>query len=195
MSELVLASTSPYRRVLLDRLGIPYRVLAPNVDERALASGNAPDMTLALARAKADAGALMAPAAYVLGSDQAIEIDGDILGKPETPERALAQLERLNGREHRVVTAVVLRHPDGQSGVHVDVHHMRMRSLSRSSLAAYVAADMPLDCAGAYKIEGRGFMLFETMAGGDYTAVIGLPLLAGVTLLTGAGFDLLGGKS
>jgi septum formation protein len=193
--ELVLASTSPYRRELLDRLGLPYRALAPRIDERAVEPvGASPeDVALTLALAKARSVAPLAPSAFVLGSDQVVDVDGEILGKPGTPERAVAQLERLAGRTHRIITAVALLDPAGDMSSHVDVHRMRMRVLSHEALAAYVARDNPVDCAGAYKIEGRGLALFESIEGADYTAVIGLPLLAVVTLLEQAGIGVVSG--
>lgn len=190
--ELVLASTSRYRRALLDRLGVPYRALAPLVDERALEPRGASveEVVLTLARAKADEVAGREPRALVLGSDQAIELDGEILGKPGTRERAVEQLARLSGRTHRIVTAVALWRPGGEVHTHVDVHRMTMRALDRTALEAYVALEDPVDCAGAYKIESKGLTLFEAVEGRDYTAVIGLPLLAVVTMLEAAGLPV-----
>jgi len=187
--DLILASTSPYRRALLDRLGVPYRAVAPDCDERALAPTGAPAETVArtLAKAKADSVAARYPEALVLGSDQVVEIDGDILGKPGTPGAAVAQLRRLAGRTHRIITAVTLVRPGGAHDTRLDVHAMHMRKLDEAALAAYVAREQPLDCAGAYKIESRGLLLFEAIEGSDHTAVIGLPLLAVVALLEDAG--------
>jgi septum formation protein len=191
--ELVLASTSAYRRALLERLGVPFQAFSPDVDERALEPSwaTAEVVALTLARAKAESVARRMPRALVLGSDQVIDLDGERLGKPGTPERAVEQLLRLSGRTHRIVTAVVLRRPDGRMGEHVDVHLMRMRSIDRRAAEAYVALEAPLDCAGAYKIESKGLALFEAIEGQDYTAVIGLPLLAVVTLLEEAGVPVL----
>ena len=193
---LVVATTSAYRLALLDRLGMPYRAVAHRADERAL-EPSGPDATpehvaLTLARAKADSLAADFPDALILGSDQVVALDGELLHKPGTAAAAVAQLRRLAGRTHRIVTAVALRRPDGTHDTHVDVHHMHMRALPEAALAAYVAADQPLDCAGSYKIEGRGIALFESAAGQDYTGIIGLPLTAVVTLLTRAGVDVFG---
>lgn len=191
--ELVLASTSAYRRQLLERLGVRFRAASPDVDERALEprGASAEVVALTLARAKADAVARHFPGALVLGSDQLVDLDGERLGKPGTPERAVEQLARLAGRTHRIVTAVVLRRPDGRVDEHVDVHLMRMRALERAALERYVALESPVDCAGAYKIEGRGLALFESIAGDDHTGIIGLPLLAVVRMLEAAGFRVL----
>lgn len=193
MPDLLLASTSPYRRALLDRLGIAYEAVAPQVDERALepAGAAAEEVARTLARAKAESVGAAYPEAYVLGADQVIDLDGTKVGKPGTPARAVEQLQRLQGRTHRIVTAVALRSPTGRLDEHVDVHRMRMRSLSATAIAAYVAAEAPLDCAGAYKIEGRGLLLFEAIEGCDYSAVIGLPLLAVITMLERAGLPVL----
>jgi septum formation protein len=190
--ELIVATTSVYRLALLDRLGLRYRAVAHRVDERAAEPSGTPEhVALTLARAKAESLAAEFPEALVLGSDQVVALDDELLHKPGDAERAVAQLARLAGRTHRIVTAVALRHPDGACDTHVDVHTMRMRPLSEAALRAYVAADRPFDCAGSYKIEGLGIALFEAAAGQDYTGIIGLPLTAVVTLLGRAGVHVL----
>jgi septum formation protein len=192
--RLVLASTSRYRRALLDRLGVPYVAVAPDCDEDAWKDrGLAPvALAVALARAKAASVVALDPARYggchVLGSDQLVDLDGVVLGKPGTVDAAIAQLERMAGREHRLVTAVALQAPDGSVRELVDVHRLRMRALDRAALARYVARDAPLDCAGAYKIEEGGIALFASIVGDDFTAIVGLPLLGVGRLLADAGF-------
>jgi septum formation protein len=190
---LIVATTSAYRLALLDRLRIPYRAVPHRIDERAAEpAGVPPDaVALTLARAKADSLAREFPDDYILGSDQVVAIDDELLHKPGEADPALAQLRRLAGRTHQIVTAVALRYPDGRHDTHVDVHTMRMRALPESALRAYLAADQPFDCAGSYKIEGLGIALFEAAAGQDYTAIIGLPLTAVVTLLERAGVHVL----
>jgi septum formation protein len=187
--ELVIATTSAYRLALLDRLGLAYRAVAHRVDERALEPAGASPEAVAqlLARAKADSLADAFPDALVLGSDQVVEHDGELLHKPGDAETALVQLRRLAGHTHRIITAVALRYPDGRHDSHLDVHTMRMRALPDAALRAYLAHDQPFDCAGSYKIEGRGIALFEAAAGEDYTGVIGLPLTGVVSLLARAG--------
>jgi septum formation protein len=190
--ELIVATTSAYRLALLDRLGLRYRAVAHRVDERAAEPSGTPEhVALTLAQAKADSLAAEFPDALILGSDQVVALDDELLHKPGDAESAVAQLQRLAGRTHRIVTAVALRAPDGTSATHVDVHTMRMRRLSEAALRAYVTADQPFDCAGSYKIEGLGIALFESAAGADYTAIIGLPLTAVVTLLERAGVHVL----
>jgi septum formation protein len=190
MPSLVLASTSPYRRALLDRLRVPYQARAHRCDERALEphGAGAEDVALTLARAKAGSLVADASGAHVLGSDQIVELDGAFLHKPGTAEAAVAQLLHLAGRTHRIVTAVALCAPDGRVDTHVDVHLMTMRALPRDVLERYVARDNPIDCAGSYKIESDGYFLFDAVLGRDHTAVIGLPLLATAAMLARAGF-------
>ncbi len=191
---LILASTSPYRRSLLDRLSVAYVAADPAVDED-LWSGLAPEpMVLALAQAKAEA--IVHPNALVIGSDQCVDLDGEVLGKPGTPERAVAQLERLAGKRHRLLTAVAVHDTStGQTRVDLDVHTLTMRALSRDTLEAYVRADQPMGCAGAYMLERRGVALFESIeadpALADDTAIIGLPMLRTLRLLRSFGVDLI----
>ena len=182
--RLVLASTSRYRRALLERLGLPFETAAPGVDEDAYkARGLAPQaLVLELARAKALAVARDTDA-IVIGSDQVAEIDGLVLGKPGTPERAVQQLQRLAGRTHHLWTGVCV--VDGRSGrqvEHVDLHRLTMRALTAAQLAAYVAQDDPVDCAGAYKI--------DRVEGDDATAIVGLPLMFVARALAELGVDV-----
>jgi septum formation protein len=194
MPSLVLASSSTYRRQLIARLGVPCTCVAPSCDEDALKDANASLAPAALAselaRAKAYSVAPQWREAHILGSDQLIEIEGEILGKPGTPERAVAQLMQLAGRAHRLITAYALICPDGCVVQHVDVHVLHMRALTQTELARYVSADLPLDCAGSYKIEARGIALFERIEGSDFTAIMGLPLVALSTALRAQGFEV-----
>lgn len=178
MPELVLASTSPYRRDLLQRLRLPFACEAPGIDEAAVKARLRDPAGLAteLARQKAAAVAARHPGALVIGSDQVATIDGDVLDKPGTAERAAAQLQRLQGREHALLTAVAIAHPGGVA-TFLDVTRLCMRSLTGEEIERYVAADRPLDCAGSYKIEGLGIALFAAITAEDQTAIVGLPLL------------------
>lgn len=189
---LLLASTSPYRRSLLERLGVPFSVEAPLCDEEALKSPDLAPSELALLLASAKARSLRPrhEDAFILGSDQLIELEGQVLGKPHSVERAVAQLQQLRGRSHRLVTAMALLRPSGELDTHVDVHTLTMRELSDDALARYVEREHPLDCAGSYKIEAGGIALFERIEGADFTAITGLPLIALTTLLRSHGFDV-----
>ena len=192
--RLVLASTSPYRRELLNRLGLPFTVVAPRYKEQRL---DLPHEELARAHAlgKAESLADVCPEALIIGSDQVLSFEGGILGKPGTKEAAAAQLLRLQGRTHRLITAVALHEAGtGRSETAVDVHEMTLRPLGEAAVKAYVEREDPIDCAGAYKVEGLGIALFSAIRGTDDTAIVGLPLLRLVDLLLDFGIDLLRGR-
>ena len=189
MSELILASTSPYRRQLLERLSLPFRQLAPDCDEEVLkAQGLSPeDLTSQLADRKADSIAKQHPHAVVIGSDQVAAIDGDILGKPGSQDVAVAQLQRLQGRAHRLITAVTVAQGK-QRQRHQNITTLHMRELQAAALQRYVQRDHPVDCAGAYKLEQSGISLFERIETDDHSAITGLPLLALTRMLIDFGF-------
>ncbi len=176
--NIILASTSPYRAALLKRLGVAFDAISPGVDEDAFKCRfTAPeDLARQLARAKAQAVASRFPAALVIGGDQVAEVGGTILGKPETPERALEQLTSMVGRSHRLLTAVHVLGPRFDEA-HLDVTTLTMRSLGADELREYVRRDSPLDCAGSYKLEASGIKLFESIETQDADAIVGLPLL------------------
>ncbi len=188
--RLVLASTSPYRRLLIERLGIPFEADAPDCDEDALKRpGLSPrELALMLARAKAQSLSSKHAGAYILGSDQLVDLDGKVLGKPHTIEGAIAQLRSMRGRCHQLITAMALVTPSGAIEEHLDVHTLAMRDLSDESLARYVERERPLDCAGSYKIESGGIALFERIEGADFSAITGLPLMALTGMLRKHGF-------
>lgn len=192
MSRLVLASTSRYRRELLQRLRLPFDTARPDVDETALL-GEAPRalaQRLALTKAQAVAQALGGEDAWVLGSDQVADLGGQALGKPGGRDAALAQLRAMAGRSVRFHTALCLAHPDGRSLHDVDLTEVRLRALEDAEIARYVDAEEPYDCAGSFKSEGLGIVLFEAIDNHDPTALIGLPLIATARLLRQAGFPL-----
>lgn len=178
VGPLVLASTSEARRRLAMRLGLDFVSVAPTCDEAAL-HGRTPDQT-ALLRAFAKAESVRGAhprEAWIVGSDQLVELEGRILGKPGTTERACAQLAELAGRTHRLVTAVVVLGPDVRES-RIVVSRLTMRALTAAEIAAYVAADAPEACAGSYKIECGGRELFSSVVTPDETAIEGLPLVA-----------------
>lgn len=180
----MLASTSPYRRRLLARLGLEFEVASPAVDEEREAPDAEPlTVAKALARAKAEAVAARAGAdAVVLGSDQVCALGAERLGKPGSVARACDQLARLAGRTHELITAVAIVHGGGVDEF-VDRTRLTMRRLGRAEIEAYVAQDEPLDCAGSYKLEAAGIGLFERIESADWTAIEGLPLLATAAVL------------
>ncbi len=189
--DLVLASTSSYRRVLLERLGLSFRSKAPICDERSLAAEESDPIRLAgkLAHAKAASLAPEEPGATLIGCDQVLSCNGQVFGKPGTLERAVDQLVSLSGKEHALITALVVL-SGTKTFRHTDVTKLRMRPLSRAAIERYVLADQPLDCAGSYKIESRGITLFERIESNDQTAITGLPLIALTSILTELGFQL-----
>ena len=191
MSDLVLASTSKYRRELLARLGLAFRAVAPHVDENALKDVSLPPQDLAemLAEAKAVSLTASEPGATILGSDQVAACDGRILGKPGNAPAAAAQLGFLSGRRHQLITAICLWHR-GRILRHTDVTMMTMRSLDPAEIARYLAVDQPYDCAGSYKLESRGITLFSSIESDDHTAIVGLPLIAVTSLLRSLGFAI-----
>ena len=189
-SPLILASTSRYRRELLERLRLPFTVHAPDVDEAAR-PGEAPAaLALRLARAKAQAVAALHPGAVVIGSDQVADLDGNAIGKPGTHERAVEQLRRMSGRSVVFQTAVaVVCAARGYAGEALVPVTVRFRSLSDAEIEHYLRTEQPYDCAGSAKVEALGIALIEAIESDDPTALIGLPLIRTCALLRKAGID------
>jgi len=192
MPPLILASTSLYRRTLLERLGVPFTCEAPRCDEEALKDPRLASQALAefLADAKAASVAAHFPNAIVIGSDQLVACAGAILGKPGSTSAAVAQLQRLAGREHTLITALTVIAPGGVRHRHTDVTRLTMRALNADALARVVARDNPIDCAGAYKLEAGGISLFARIDSADHTAITGLPLLALTRILSELGLAI-----
>lgn len=177
--SIILASTSKYRRELLQRLIPQFECRAPGVDEDSFRAPGVLPQTLAgiLATAKAEAVSASNPDAIVIGSDQLVDLDGEILGKPGSEDGAVQQLMEMSGRSHRLITAVCVVSPDVQYDV-VHFTTLTMRSLSEAEIRRYVNHDQPLDCAGSYKIESLGISLFERIETTDFTSIMGLPLIS-----------------
>ncbi|APO96780.1 Maf family protein [Xanthomonas vesicatoria] len=189
MPRLILASTSLYRRDLLGRLRLDFTTVRPEVDEQAL-PGEAPSaLASRLAAEKAAAVAAQAPEAWVIGSDQVADLDGQALGKPGTLEQARAQLSAMSGRVVRFHTAVSLIGPEQR--LHAcDVTEVQLRPLTPVEIERYLVAEPALDCAGSFKCEGLGISLFDAIRSQDPTALVGLPLIALARLLRQAGFAI-----
>lgn len=185
--KLILASTSVYRRELLERLRIPFSVISPEVDETPLSGESTLDLALRLATAKARAVAKDHPSAWVIGSDQVADLCGTALGKPGNFERALAQLQLMRGARVTFHTALCLMHGEIETTLCVPTE-VTFRKLSDAVLEAYLHAEEPYDCAGSAKSEGLGISLLESIESNDPTALIGLPLIALSSLLRDAGF-------
>ena len=181
---LVLASSSPYRRALLERLRLPYLAVSPDLDERPLA-GEAPRATaLRLAEAKASAVAAVRTDALVIGSDQVATLDGQAIGKPGHHAAALAQLLSMSGRTVLFHTAVCLVDARSRRARVDEVPTVvEFRHFSEAEAGRYLLADTPYDCAGSAKIESLGIALVERVQSNDPTALIGLPLIALASML------------
>ncbi|WP_027070324.1 Maf family protein [Novilysobacter defluvii] len=187
--RLILASTSPYRRELLARLGLPFEAVAPGVEEAAAPDEPPARLAARLAASKAAAVAAAQPdGCWVLGSDQVADLDGQPLGKPGHREAAIAQLHAMSGRRVRFHTAVALQAADGTLLEALDTTTVVLRTLREPEIERYVDAERPFDCAGSFKVEGLGISLFEAVDNRDPTALVGLPLIATAGLLRQAGF-------
>ncbi|TDN69030.1 Maf-like protein [Paraburkholderia sp. BL10I2N1] len=196
--RLILASSSRYRRELLERLCIPFDVVVPAVDEAPLA-GETPEATalrLAEAKARAVAANLAGDArVLVIGSDQVATYDGLQIGKPGTHENALAQLRAMRGREVRFHSALCLFDSGTAAAQTEDViTGVRFRDLPDADLDAYLRAETPYDVAGSAKSEGLGIALLEAIESDDPTALVGLPLIALTRMLLAAGYPLFGAR-
>jgi len=175
---IILASSSPYRRGLLDRFLAEFEAVSPDVDERN-ESGLAPrELASHLARKKAEAVSINARDALIIGADQLAVLDDQVLGKPGDHARAVEQLLAASGKTMTFLTAVCMLEPVGRTRhEHVDVTTVRFRNFDRRLAEGYLRHDEPYDCAGSFKIEGAGFVLFESVKAEDPTALIGLPMI------------------
>ena len=189
---LILGSTSPYRRELLQRLRLPFEVVSPQVDETPQPGESPQALAERLAMAKAQAVAQHHPNAVVIGSDQVADLHGEPLGKPGDHARAVAQLRRMRGQTVIFQTAVaVVCHANGfAEHARVPVH-VRFRQLSDEAIETYLRAEQPYDCAGSAKSEGLGIALLERIDNPDPSALVGLPLIETCRLLRAAGIPLL----
>jgi len=188
---LVLGSTSPFRRMLLERLGLPFTTAAPEVDETRLPGESPRQLVTRLARAKAEAVAAAHPGALVIGSDQVACIDDQVVGKPGNRERAIDQLTAASGRRVTFYTGLCLCNArTGSCQVACEPFHVHFRRLSREQIERYLDAEAPYDCAGSFKSEGLGIALFERLEGDDPNALIGLPLIRLVRMLDREGVRL-----
>lgn len=188
--ELILASTSPYRRELLHRLRLPFRVIAPGVDETPGPTETPALLAERLALAKARAVARQQPQAVVIGSDQVADLDGQCLGKPLTHERARQQLHQMRGRCVIFQTAVaVVSQARGFEQLRRAEVRVQFADLSDAQIEHYLLAEQPYDCAGSARSEALGIALLRSIDSDDPTALIGLPLIRTCELLRAAGID------
>lgn len=188
---LLLASSSPARRQLLSRLGLPFACESPDIDETARPDEDAIALTRRLSEAKARALAPAHPDMLIIGSDQALTLDGDILGKPGDHERAREQLGRLSGRTVTFHTGLCLLNTrSGHCQATVEPFEVSFRVLTAGQIERYLHADQPYGCAGSFKSEAFGITLFKRFQGRDPNSLVGLPLMALVDFLLGEGAEL-----
>ena len=187
--SLILASSSVYRRELLNRLRIPFEVISPKVDETPLTGESTLNLAKRLAHAKAEAVAKQHPEAWVIGSDQVADLFGAAIGKPGNFERALAQLQLMRGQTVTFHSALCLMKGNTQTTLSIPTE-VCFRKLPDAVLENYLLAEEPYDCAGSAKSEGLGISLLESIKSEDPTALIGLPLIALTGLLRDAGFAI-----
>jgi septum formation protein len=190
MRKLILASTSPYRGSLMERLGIPFTSLPPRYEEQIDPSLSPAELVKQLALGKAESLAREYPDSIIIGSDQALVSRGRAIGKPGSPERACEQLREMAGGFHTFYTGLAV----------IDVANdlqfcdcvpftVTLRRLTETEIRDYVSRENPVDCAGSFKIEGLGIALMEKMEGDDYTALIGLPLISLTSMLRRVGIN------
>ncbi|MDG4553162.1 MAG: Maf family nucleotide pyrophosphatase [Candidatus Competibacter sp.] len=190
--RLILASTSPFRRELLTRLQLPFAVRAPDTDETRQSGEPAVTLTARLAETKARAIARSATAALVIGSDQAAELDGEVIGKPGDHLRATDQLRRASGRTVTFFTGLcLLDSASSRCQVAVEPFRVVFRTLTAEMIEGYLRREQPYNCAGSFKSEGLGAALFERLEGDDPTSLIGLPLIRLTRMLETAGVAVL----
>ncbi len=184
MQQLVLGSTSPFRRQLLEKLGLPFDTAAPETDETPL-EGEGPEQLVArLAEAKARAVAVQYPEALIIGSDQVAVNDGEILGKPHTHDKAMEQLRNASGKHVRFLTGLCLYNAASDTAqVEVVPFDVVFRELTDQMIDNYLKAEQPYNCAGSFKSEAMGIALFEKLEGEDPNSLIGLPLIRLVRML------------
>ena len=192
--RLILASGSPYRRSLLERLGVPFSCDSPDIDESRRHGEDPARLAARLASEKAQAVAARNAGAVVIGSDQVASLDGRVLTKPGTAENAVRQLTDCSGRPVEFLTGVCvidgrLEHPEPD--LHMDITRVMFRPLEQDAIRHYVERDNPLDCAGGFKSEGLGIALFERIDSLDPTGLIGLPMIWLSGKLIQLGFDVL----
>ncbi len=189
---LVLASTSPFRKALLERLGFEFATAAPDVDETALPGESPHDLVKRLSEAKARAVTVQYPTGLIIGSDQVAVLDGAVIGKPGDHANAVTQLRNASGRSVRFLTGLcLLDAASGTAQLDVVPFKVTFRRLDDGQIERYLQREQPYNCAGSFRSEALGIALFEKMQGDDPNALIGLPLIRLISMLEQAGYPVL----
>ncbi len=186
---LILASTSPYRQNLMLKLGVPFRAEKPLCDEDFFKAKIKDPVELATTLAREKARSLKNDSLCIIGGDQVAALDQEIMGKPLTEAKAFSQLKKLNGKTHRLITAICVIH-QGKEYDLLDTTELTMRSLTDREILSYIQRDHPLDCAASYKIEKSGIVLMEEIKCKDFSAIEGIPLIQLSSLLKSLGYEL-----
>lgn len=190
MSELILASTSPWRRMLLEKLSVPFACATPDVDETPLPGETARQLVVRLAQNKAQALAVRYPQHLIIGADQVCVLDGEITGKPLTEENAHRQLRKASGSIVTFYTGLALYNSaNGHLQTECEPFDVHFRRLSDQEIDSYIRKENPLQCAGSFKSEGLGITLFERLEGRDPNTLVGLPLIALCQMLRREAFN------
>lgn len=190
--RLILGSTSPYRRELMQRLAIPFETAAPDIDETRFDGESARDMVLRLSLQKAQAVAAQYPDALIIGSDQCAVLHEQVIGKPGSHDNAVKQLQNASGQSVAFLTGLCLYDSrDGSYQLDVVPFAVDFRELNDAEIDAYLRKDQPYNCAGSFRSESLGITLFKRMHGDDPSALMGLPLIRLSQMLKQAGVDLL----
>ena len=188
--SLILASGSVYRKRLMQQLQLEFMTCSPNIDELPRVKETAQAMVLRLAIEKAQAVAKIYPGHIIISSDQAAVLNNQIMGKPHYFEQALEQLKRASGNTVVFYTSLcVLNTASGCQQLAVDEYQVTFRPLTDSEIIHYIERDKPFDCAGSFKAESLGILLFESMQGNDYNSLIGLPLIKLTGMLKNEGIS------
>lgn len=188
---ILLASSSPYRRELLTRLGLPFETASPDIDETSFTQESAQELATRLATSKARALAPTWPGHWIIGSDQVACLqDGTLLNKPGNHDRAVQQLSRSSGQRVSFMTGLALMDSDsGQTQIHCEHFYAHFRPLTLDEIESYLHTEKPYDCAGSFKMEGLGIALFSRLEGRDPNSLVGLPLIALTDMLRNWGLN------
>ena len=196
MTQLILGSTSPFRKQLLEKFNLPFTCAKPNIDETALVNETPEQLVARLALQKAEKVNDEFVTGLIIGSDQVAICDGNVLGKPGNFENAVKQLTSFSGKTVTFLTGLCLLNAETKhSQVIVEPFYVTFRELTLSEIESYVNAEQPYNCAGSFKSEGLGICLFESLQGEDPNTLIGLPLIRLHQLLKNEGFDVLANQA
>ncbi len=189
--EIILASTSPYRKEQLERLTKSFKAHAPEVDEDIYKQriSNPVELAETLSKLKAQSVQKEYLNDFIIGGDQVLSIGGEILGKPKTVEKAIDQLSMLSGKTHELITSTTYL-SESYIQTKTIIAKMKMRELTSSQIENYIKSESPLNCCGSYMLENQGIALFEEINCSDYTAIIGLPLMSTASILIENGFSI-----